>query len=772
MASLIESPLYRRKSKSESGGRWITIGGKKGENGKRRGGSPVYIVNGRITRGHPSLTGKKIDALGEKAEGSSVRTANKQEKEYDRAKIAKEARKQGIHPKHLHSLAAEIKAHHDASGDDVRKMLHEIKRDYPHLKATVLSAERGGDSAGIKKLDTISQSMAHRPEFTHLFGGHADWGGVEEDHSEKLYDYLVAGAPEKMSEADAYEQAFDHLRRHKPKKREHADVGDFAFGANKSLFDESKIKRDEGGRFAEKEHVHEARRKLARGELKVTTGAATSSATGREIKRYIELANGAKIHPDELHRTRFDEKGSPYVSTNEKLTVIDGAGRREVSSFATAIRHAAMSKGQVTIAGPHGYSVTLPGSEWKGAEASGKTFAEWADEQDKDELAKKDAATTPLTEVVSGKAADDFFSVRSAGQSRLFSLSSSPLYIRKSAQFDENKHARDAGKFSSHQGAGAAPKQPAATQSPAAPAAPDAKTQGYVAQLKERFGDQAAAKVAEMVQKLRATPGSESKVAALEQIRTALGGNSGTPSESSPDPVAKLKELHDAAITDAHDPQAVKATLAEMSASMSTSQLKDAAKQFGINNMGSTKPEITDAIARKINGRREMLKRTEHGLPSPLKGKEAAAPAKGFEDDVMTSFLNPGKAVELNANPGIRKIARMVQASDDGSVRGLIDKNGSVVWDGSSALHQDARDHFNRPNAIAFQVNKTAENQYEVAFHGPMHDPVPAKNYLDSKLFKDAEPKVLNPHTLLISIKSLGEDGVRKGLGASPLYSR
>lgn len=46
-------------------GQWITIGGSKGADGKRHGGSPVYVEGGRITKGHPSLTGKTIKTLKE-----------------------------------------------------------------------------------------------------------------------------------------------------------------------------------------------------------------------------------------------------------------------------------------------------------------------------------------------------------------------------------------------------------------------------------------------------------------------------------------------------------------------------------------------------------------------------------------------------------------------------------------------------------------------------------------------------------------------------------
>lgn len=46
-----------------SDGRWITIGGSKGADGKRHGGSPVFIKDGKIVKGHPSLTGKTIGSL-------------------------------------------------------------------------------------------------------------------------------------------------------------------------------------------------------------------------------------------------------------------------------------------------------------------------------------------------------------------------------------------------------------------------------------------------------------------------------------------------------------------------------------------------------------------------------------------------------------------------------------------------------------------------------------------------------------------------------------
>ena len=84
-------------SGADEGGRWITIGGKAGEDGKKHGGSPVYIdSNGKITKGHSSLVDKPINAL--KKTTHSVHAAETS----------------GVNPEHSHQLGGEILAHDHA----------------------------------------------------------------------------------------------------------------------------------------------------------------------------------------------------------------------------------------------------------------------------------------------------------------------------------------------------------------------------------------------------------------------------------------------------------------------------------------------------------------------------------------------------------------------------------------------------------------------------------------------------------------------------------
>lgn len=231
-------------------GHWITIGGSSDETGKRRGGSPVYIENGRITKGHPSLTGKKVGNLKEAAAPSHHRkqldvakampqntnreqrarkaaigvhnreiTREEQHAEagYQRAVWNKKARKEGIRPEHVHSLAAEMLAHDKAHKQDVVRLLQETRDSAKKLGINVhrsIASFDGGDHAQIKGFDLLARDMAGRyPEIlgAHGYGHHEGYDSKAEEASEKLFSLLQAGNPESMTEADAYEQAFDFL---------------------------------------------------------------------------------------------------------------------------------------------------------------------------------------------------------------------------------------------------------------------------------------------------------------------------------------------------------------------------------------------------------------------------------------------------------------------------------------------------------------------------------------------------------------------------------
>lgn len=199
-------------------GHWITIGGHK-EGDKRHGGTPVYIENGRITKGAPSLTGRKIDALKEDASEHSHRKELQQSKGYARAKFAKDAKGQGVNPKHLHQLAADFMAHDKTAVVERTGMLREARKALEewggHHKLIHTGRVEQGDVRG---MDEVAETMNRK--YPHLFDerhGHV---------SDQLHDLLTVGNPHEMSEEDAYEQALNELMEHKIEEEDVATPGE------------------------------------------------------------------------------------------------------------------------------------------------------------------------------------------------------------------------------------------------------------------------------------------------------------------------------------------------------------------------------------------------------------------------------------------------------------------------------------------------------------------------------------------------------------------
>jgi hypothetical protein len=188
-------------------GRWVTIGGSKGADGKRHGGSPVFIVNGRITKGAPALAGRRIDALKEEADGGTHRQQLHREKEYSRARAAKEARAEGIDPADLHGLAAEMLAHdreHSQEREEVLRRAKDLFRHYGYGAESLTTNLRSGRvEDNPRALDLVADSLAR--SYPHQFAGHEDYG-------ERLLDLFREGKPQRMSERDAYEAAREQLR--------------------------------------------------------------------------------------------------------------------------------------------------------------------------------------------------------------------------------------------------------------------------------------------------------------------------------------------------------------------------------------------------------------------------------------------------------------------------------------------------------------------------------------------------------------------------------
>ncbi len=222
-ALLRRGPSGAALAVSDTGrGRWITIGGVKGQDGKRHGGSPVYIEGGRITKGAPSLTGKKIDALKEEDE-STHRQQLHREKGYSRAKAAKEAKAEGIDPNDLHGLAADMLAHdreHSQERDEVLTRAKDLFRHYGYDAAALTTNLRSGRVEDQPRhLDEVADSLAR--SYPHQFAG-------QEDAGERLLDLFREGKPQRMTEQQAYEAAREQLREHR--RAYEAEAAPFSVG--------------------------------------------------------------------------------------------------------------------------------------------------------------------------------------------------------------------------------------------------------------------------------------------------------------------------------------------------------------------------------------------------------------------------------------------------------------------------------------------------------------------------------------------------------------
>jgi hypothetical protein len=230
-------------SASSEAGQWITIGGQKGEDGKRHGGSPVYVENGRITKGAPSLAGKKLTAMKDDSEDSHRKELYR-ERGYNRAVWAKKARAEGIDASSLHQLASEVKAHHDAFQGETKEMLQSARSAAAKLKVPIHPKQisETGDHTHIPGFDILAREMAG--QYPHILGAHGysdtyGYNADAEQASEKLLALLKQGHPEPMSEDDAYEQAYEHLVEHKAKHLAEAD-DDVPFSAAHDVSGESR----------------------------------------------------------------------------------------------------------------------------------------------------------------------------------------------------------------------------------------------------------------------------------------------------------------------------------------------------------------------------------------------------------------------------------------------------------------------------------------------------------------------------------------------------
>jgi hypothetical protein len=205
------NPPWHFAKGEESGSRWITIGGAPSEDGTRKhvGGSPVLISSdGRILRGAPALTGRKLGATHEEPQHGSHRQQLIQEKQYRSAVWNKKAKQAGIDPAPLRELADSIIAHDREHTEERRNLVRDaratLERNGYNPNFLTHHLRTGKVENNIPFLDELTDEMAKRYP--------AQFNGFE-DPENRMISLLAEGTPTPLSEQEAFEHAFSELER-------------------------------------------------------------------------------------------------------------------------------------------------------------------------------------------------------------------------------------------------------------------------------------------------------------------------------------------------------------------------------------------------------------------------------------------------------------------------------------------------------------------------------------------------------------------------------
>lgn len=365
--SLTAEPQSVEMSASAKGdGGRITIGGAKGEDGKRHGGSPVFVKNGVITKGHPGLTGKKISNLKGEADDGSNRTQLSRSREHAKAKLLKEARKEGIDPKHVADLANQMRAHHAEYTNDHNEMLKAARKSLDNYggghRAMYAAGKRGGagqmeDADSIPGLDVVAREIAG--QYPGMFGNNMGYDSAsydnpgEDDAAQILFEYLKAGNREHMTDLEAHEAALDHLRDHIANGGTFGDVSDDTSDLEAELRGEAPTRERQPGdedeeltpSDAEDDFDFPAPEKSDANTATKTTADSSSTSTVNEVK-------GAKQDNEATarHLTNQIREANQVTEANGGEPTVDPANdpqlvaARKADDAAHAVRLAAATK--------------------------------------------------------------------------------------------------------------------------------------------------------------------------------------------------------------------------------------------------------------------------------------------------------------------------------------------------------------------------------------------------------------------------------------------
>jgi hypothetical protein len=188
--------------------RWRTIGAKVGDDGKRHGGIPVCIGDdGMIRKGPPHLTGRHVARLREPSPLPAPTSRQREvaeARQYELAGRRREARREGLDPREVESVANELRR---AEREHLADRIYVYRTAKARLPLGPLRrAFRSGDAHTLERARVAIDDLASEISgaFPHVIS--------PDTATEDLFDLLRPGRPQLRSDAELWGEALKIAR--------------------------------------------------------------------------------------------------------------------------------------------------------------------------------------------------------------------------------------------------------------------------------------------------------------------------------------------------------------------------------------------------------------------------------------------------------------------------------------------------------------------------------------------------------------------------------
>lgn len=229
-----DAPLETKAAESGDG-RWVTVGGKEGEDGEHHAGTHLFVKDGKVEKGPASLTGEKVDDL-KKADDEHGREHSTQ--------AAKEAMPEGTQHRPDHSIwskrggrSGDAAKTQSATLSKLRKAgftdAGEGRLEHPHGHVATYSSHKGPDSTHDSHEVKVQFSPIAEPKKN----------PADEQPKQSPNPWKINWGPATPEEIRGHNERMNRLIAERRKQAKSL------FGGKSAIWEESKHPRGQGGKF-------------------------------------------------------------------------------------------------------------------------------------------------------------------------------------------------------------------------------------------------------------------------------------------------------------------------------------------------------------------------------------------------------------------------------------------------------------------------------------------------------------------------------------------